>query len=169
MQPVTYAEPTVVAPDTYIGQRTYLDALLELVGNVRGLEIADIGCSEGSITGELAVRGVKMTGIDPHLNPVVPELLGEFACRLLSASSEALPIASESIDLVLFIFSLHHITSVALPKSLGEALRNLAARWMALCCPATCRGFGVGSQSAPIVTPLQLTLAISSQGLTAGA
>jgi 2-polyprenyl-3-methyl-5-hydroxy-6-metoxy-1,4-benzoquinol methylase len=41
-----------------------LPAFLELLGDVRGKEVLDMACGEGSVTRELARRGAKMTAVD---------------------------------------------------------------------------------------------------------
>jgi 2-polyprenyl-3-methyl-5-hydroxy-6-metoxy-1,4-benzoquinol methylase len=39
-------------------------ALLELTGEVRGLELCDLACGQGIVTRELARRGARVTGVD---------------------------------------------------------------------------------------------------------
>lgn len=41
-----------------------IDALLELVGDVYGREVADLACGQGIVTRELARRGARVIGVD---------------------------------------------------------------------------------------------------------
>jgi len=83
-----------------------LPLTLELLGDVRGRRILDMGCGEGGYTRELAARGARVVGVDgsPRLVAVANERAAragqdiEYVCA--NASSLG-PILSDSFDIVL--------------------------------------------------------------------
>ncbi len=108
-----------------LGERSHLDALLATVGPVDGLHIIDVGCGEGQLARALANRGARVTGCDPFIARTdwTPEGSGSY--RLLKAPADALPEPDQSADLVLFVFSLHHVPEAKLSGALAEARRVL--------------------------------------------
>jgi ubiquinone/menaquinone biosynthesis C-methylase UbiE len=108
-----------------LGVKSNLNALLDTVGNVAGLRIIDIGCGEGHMTRALAALGADVIGYDPFIEEVelITDGLGNF--RLLKATADAIPEPDQSADLVLFIFSLHHVPLAKLQGALTEARRIL--------------------------------------------
>src|SRR5580704_2807440 len=65
-----------------LGAKSHLDALLETVGQVSGLEVVDIGCGEGHLTRALAALGARVTGCDPSFpKPAGPRIkVAAIAC-----------------------------------------------------------------------------------------
>lgn len=112
-------------PAIDLGPCTHLDALLHSVGDVNSREIVDLGCGEGQFGKELAKRGARVTGVDPLMAPVERQYLESGTFRLLRAGAQAVPLPAASVDLVTFIFSLHHMPEGALANCLGEAVRLL--------------------------------------------
>jgi ubiquinone/menaquinone biosynthesis C-methylase UbiE len=108
-----------------LGAKSHLDALLETVGSVSGLEIVDIGCGEGHLTRALAARGAGVTGCDPFVSETGWTAHKSGSYRLLKASADGLPIDDAAADLVLFVFSLHHVPAAKLDAALAEAKRVL--------------------------------------------
>jgi ubiquinone/menaquinone biosynthesis C-methylase UbiE len=108
-----------------LGARSHLDALLTTVGAVAGLHIIDVGCGEGRLTRALADRGAQVTGIDPFIAETAWTAQGSGRYRLVKAPADALPIPDQSADLVLFVFSLHHVPGAKLQGALAEARRVL--------------------------------------------
>src|SRR6202161_4948008 len=91
-----------------LGAKSHLDALLETVGSVSGLEVVDIGCGEEHLTRALPALGARVTGCDPFISETGWTAHKSGSYRLLKASADALPTADASADLVLFVFLLHH-------------------------------------------------------------
>ena len=90
-----------------LSRREVLDPALEnLLADVGGLSILDLGCGEGRYCRHLASRGAKVVGLDP-----VPEFI-DHSLRLdpsgeyLVASATSIPLPSQSFDLVLSYLSL---------------------------------------------------------------
>jgi SAM-dependent methyltransferase len=108
-----------------LGAVSALEALLKTVGPVEGLRIVDIGCGEGQLARALARRGARVTGFDPFIagTDMVAEGAGFY--RLARAAADALPEPDGTADLVLFVFSLHHVPEQKLAGALAEARRVL--------------------------------------------
>ena len=108
-----------------LGAKSHLDALLATVGKVEGLRVIDIGCGEGHMARALAKLGADVTGYDPFIEGTEPAVHGAGRFRLVRASADAIPEPDQSADLVLFIFSLHHVPGTKLQGALAEARRIL--------------------------------------------
>ncbi len=108
-----------------LGARSHLDALLVTVGSVAGLHVIDIGCGDGALTRALAKLGARVTGCDPFIaeSPLTAQGAGSY--RLVRAAADAIPEPDHAADLVLFVFSLHHVPAAKLPGALAEARRLL--------------------------------------------
>ena len=102
-----------------------LSALRQIAGDVAGRVVIDIGSGDGALARSLAEAGAEVSGFDP-LGPEQPwTSAGAGRYRLLRTGAEALPLADASVDLVLFIYSLHHIPPAVLPGVLQESRRVL--------------------------------------------
>ncbi|HWL67616.1 MAG TPA: GNAT family N-acetyltransferase [Geminicoccus sp.] len=88
--------------------------VLEAVLPARG-RVLDVGCADGGLVRWLGRHGFDAQGVDPQADG--PELLPGVA--------EALPVASGSVDAVLFVNSLHHVPVRGMDQALGEAARVL--------------------------------------------
>jgi len=105
--------------------QTHVDALLSAVGSLDGRRVLDIGCGEGVLGRELAQLGAEVTGVDPFVPAQDWEPQGSGRFRVLSAPAERVPLEDGSIDIAMFIFSLHHMSDVE--QAMKEAHRVLAA------------------------------------------
>jgi ubiquinone/menaquinone biosynthesis C-methylase UbiE len=110
---------------TELGLRAHVDALFEALGPIAGLEILDVGCGEGETARALAGAGARVTGVDPFIDGTERRAHGAGSVRLVRARADALPAEERSADVVLFVFSLHHVPGTALPAALAEARRTL--------------------------------------------
>ncbi len=108
-----------------LGAMSHVDALLATVGPVAGLRIIDIGCGEGRLTRALAKLGARVTGYDPFIAETEPTAHGAGSYRLRQAAADAIPEPDHEADLVLFVFSLHHVPAAKLAGALAEARRLL--------------------------------------------
>jgi ubiquinone/menaquinone biosynthesis C-methylase UbiE len=108
-----------------LGIISHCDALLATVGSVEGLRVIDIGCGEGHMARALAKLGADVTGYDPFIEETQPTEHGSGRYRLVKAPADALPEPDQSADLVLFVFSLHHVPAGKLAGALAEARRVL--------------------------------------------
>jgi ubiquinone/menaquinone biosynthesis C-methylase UbiE len=108
-----------------LGIRSHPDALLATVGTVEGLRVIDIGCGEGQMARALAGLGADVTGYDPFIEGTEAVSHGAGRFRLVRATADAIPEPDQSADLILFIFSLHHVPGAKLAGALAEARRIL--------------------------------------------
>jgi hypothetical protein len=117
--------PLTDSSTTDLGAVSHLDALLATVGPVDGLRILDIGCGEGGLTRALAKRGARVTGYDPFIAETELTEHGSGSYRLSRAAADAIPEPDHEADLVLFVFSLHHVPAEKLKGALTEVRRLL--------------------------------------------
>jgi ubiquinone/menaquinone biosynthesis C-methylase UbiE len=108
-----------------LGPVSHLDALLATVGSVGGLRILDIGCGEGQLARALAKLGARVTGYDPVIEPTELTEHGIGCYRLSRAAGDSIPEPDHEADVVLFVFSLHHVPGEKLAGALAEARRVL--------------------------------------------
>jgi SAM-dependent methyltransferase len=116
---------SVAASVQDFGAKSHLDALLATVGSVEGMRIIDIGCGEGQLTRALAKLGALVSGYDPFIAEIAPVAHGAGTYHLAKAAADAIPEPDGAADLVLFVFSLHHVPSAKLKGALTEARRLL--------------------------------------------
>jgi ubiquinone/menaquinone biosynthesis C-methylase UbiE len=110
---------------TDLGVRAHTDAMLAALGPVAQLDVLDIGCGEGQTSRDLAAQGARVTGFDPFIGGTDWTAHGPGRYRIVQASSEALPAGDGTADLVIFVFSLHHVPQPKLAAALAEAKRAL--------------------------------------------
>lgn len=115
-----------ISPVTDLGVTTRPAALVAATGPVAGQRVVDIGCGEGQLIRDLAAQGARATGVDPFMAAVGWTDAGEGAWRIRRGVADAIPEDDGTADLVLFVFSLHHVPAPKLPAALGEARRLLA-------------------------------------------
>ncbi len=108
-----------------LGAVSHIDALVATVGPAAGLNIIDIGCGEGRLTRALAALGARVTGCDPFIAETAWTGHGAGSYRLVKAAADAIPEPDHQADLVLFVFSLHHVPGDKLEAALAEARRLL--------------------------------------------
>jgi ubiquinone biosynthesis O-methyltransferase len=113
--PETALMTMTLGPDLYAGWRgtelgTITEALedrllYELIGEVAGRQILDVGCGEGALAISLQQRGGIVTGVDPSWEMVAAARkhaqTGNAPIGLVVARGEQLPFASDRFDLVL--------------------------------------------------------------------
>ena len=114
-----------------LGVTTTKDVLrgaLSLPGSA-ARRVVDIGCGSGAVTRLLLREGVDAFGIEPDWT-LLRAALGDAKRpappgRWLAGRAERLPIATSSVDTVLFCNSLHHIPPDRQVAALAEAARVL--------------------------------------------
>jgi SAM-dependent methyltransferase len=102
---------------------TDLDVLARLV-ELEGRDLLDVGCGSGALVRELEGRGARATGLE-----ITEGQLGDARAqgvgRFVVGRAEALPLADESVDAVVFMRSLHHVAEEAMIPALADARRVL--------------------------------------------
>ena len=114
----------VTTPDS-LERKSRIDGLLEALGDVAGKQVVDIGCGEGAVARALAERGAEVTGVDPFITGTARTELGEGSFALELGQADALPLPDASADIVLFVYSLHHVPGARMGGALNEARRVL--------------------------------------------
>jgi len=108
-----------------LGRIPRVEALLAAAGEVAGARVVDVGCGEGQVARAFAAAGAEVIGYDPFIQGTdwIAEGAGRY--RLARATADALPEADSSADVVLFVFSLHHVPRASMAGALAEARRVL--------------------------------------------
>ncbi len=102
-------------------------AVLERLVELPGRDIVDIGCGGGALVRELESRGARVIGVEisaEQLAPAIAHDLGSGA-EYVVGCAQALPLEDASLDVVVFMRSLHHVPGADLMRSLREARRVL--------------------------------------------
>ncbi len=108
-----------------LGVLSRIEGLMAVLGPVAGLRVVDVGCGLGEVARALAAQGADVTGYDPFIAPTQRVTAGPGAYQLKNATADAIPEPDGSVDLVLFVFSLHHVPQVQLAGAMAEARRLL--------------------------------------------
>ena len=103
-------------------------SMLEQLVAPAGKDVVDIGCGGGGLVRALAATGARPIGVeisDEQLAAARARDDGSGAVRYLVGRAESLPLEDGSVDLVVFMRSLHHVPVEHLPAALREARRVL--------------------------------------------
>jgi SAM-dependent methyltransferase len=94
------------------------------------LRVVDIGCGSGALVRSLLRQDIDAIGIDPDAGALQAALSGARPAppgHWIAGSAERLPIADSSVDVAIFLNSLHHIPVKRQVAALAEASRVLCA------------------------------------------
>ncbi len=109
-----------------LGTLSRMEGVLAALGDVTDKHVVDIGCGEGAMARALAEQGAIVAGYDPFIEGSGDAACGAGRYRLSQARADAIPQADGSADIVLFVFSLHHVPHDTMPSAIAEARRLLA-------------------------------------------
>ncbi len=101
--------------------------MLERLAPPQGKDVVDVGCGQGALVRALAARGARVTGVEISEGQLATavENDGGAGARYLVGRAEQLPLGDASVDVVLFMRSLHHVPPADMTPALGEARRVL--------------------------------------------
>jgi len=107
-------------------ERSHIEITEELLDPL-GARIIDVGCGAGQITRALAKMGAEVIGIDPSTRQLKrarsePPLGNEI---YIKGTAENLPFDDQSVDIILFFNSFHHVPKNEYPRALQETYRVL--------------------------------------------
>lgn len=104
---------------------SFLEDLLPLAG----LDVLDVGCGDGLLVRRLARLGARAIGLEVSTGHVDAARAQDASgsAEYVVGVGEALPLADASLDLVIFMKSLHHVPGKHMAGALGEARRVLRA------------------------------------------
>ncbi|MFC7026182.1 class I SAM-dependent methyltransferase [Promicromonospora thailandica] len=86
-------------------------AMVDLAGDVAGLQVLDAGCGSGPLTAALRSAGAVMTGIDgsPEMLATARRRLGDDVPLHVADLAEPLPFADDAFDVVVCSLVLHYL------------------------------------------------------------
>lgn len=117
-------EGLVARTSLYEHQRPRIDLVaeaLDLLGDVDGALVADVGCGNGRYVGALAAAGATVVGAD--LSVGMLRAVPDGDRHLLVADAARLPFRAGSLDVVLQMHMLYHLPEPA--EAIDEARRAL--------------------------------------------
>jgi len=104
-----------------------LSVLTRLVAPA-GKHVVDIGCGTGSLVRELAALGARVTGLEISEQQLATarERDRNSGARYVVGSAQALPLDDGSVDIAVFMRTLHHVPPSELMAALREACRAVS-------------------------------------------
>jgi len=108
-----------------IPTKDHHEILRELL-NVKNKKVLDIGCGAGHLTRLMSQMGAYAIGIDPGSSQLKRALVESVGTeQYIKGTAENLPIRNNSIDIIIYFNSLHHVPVDQLGIALKEAYRTL--------------------------------------------
>ena len=100
-------------------------AILERLAQPAGKVVVDIGCGGGALVRELASRGAQMVGVEISEKQLAAAVNGDAGsgARYLIGRAQRLPLDDVSVDVAVFMRTLHHVPRGELAQALREAHR----------------------------------------------
>jgi SAM-dependent methyltransferase len=101
--------------------------VLERLVPVSGRDVVDIGCGGGVLVRALAARGARMTGVEISESQLAAAIRDDdgTGAQYVVGLAERLPLEDASVDVVVFMRSLHHVPPADMLDGLREAARVL--------------------------------------------
>ena len=102
-------------------------AILERLIEFRDKIVVDVGCGGGALVRDLSARGADVIGLEISEQQLATALErdDQTGARYLVGRAEALPLDDGSVDVVVFMRTLHHVPPDQLTRALSEAARVL--------------------------------------------
>ena len=99
--------------------------MLERLVDLGRHDVLDIGCGDGALARALAARGARMIALEVSEEQLAAALAGDggSGVRYIVGRAESLPLDEDSVDVTVFMRTLHHVPSADLPEALREAGR----------------------------------------------
>lgn len=120
--------PDLCFPDgSYLDHETWIRPAFARLGNVRGVDVLDLGCGHGMAAVVLARQGARVVAIDLSMGYLAEAarraLANEVALSLVQADAERLPFADASFDRVWGNAILHHLDVGRAAREVRRVLR----------------------------------------------
>lgn len=102
-------------------------AVLERLVALSGRDVVDVGCGGGALVRALVARGARLTGVEISESQLAAAVRddGGRGARYLVGTAERLPLPEASVDVVVFMRTLHHVPPASMRDALHEARRVL--------------------------------------------
>jgi SAM-dependent methyltransferase len=102
-------------------------AVLEQLAEPSGKDVVDIGCGGGALVRALTARGASVTGVEISEEQLAPALAndGGSGARYLIGRGQDLPLEDATVDVAVFMRTLHHVPPESMLAALREARRVL--------------------------------------------
>jgi SAM-dependent methyltransferase len=102
-------------------------AMLEQLVETRCKDVLDIGCGSGALVRDLSARGARVIGIETSAEQLAPAIARDrgSGARYVVGRAQALPLEGASVDVAVFMRTLHHVPRGELASALREARRVL--------------------------------------------
>lgn len=100
-------------------------AMLEQLVEPRGRDVVDIGCGAGALARALAGAGARVVALEISEEQLAPALAGDdgSGVRYVVGCAQALPLEDASVDIAVFMRTLHHVPVSDMTEALKEARR----------------------------------------------
>jgi SAM-dependent methyltransferase len=100
-------------------------AMLERLAAPSGKDVVDIGCGGGALVRELSARGARVIGVEISEGQLAAATSRDDGSggRYLIGRAQRLPLDDASVDLAVFMRTLHHVPPPELIPALHEARR----------------------------------------------
>jgi SAM-dependent methyltransferase len=101
--------------------------MLERSVSPAGCDVVDIGCGGGALVRDLICLGARVVGVEVSESQLAPALARDrdSGARYAVGRAQRLPLDDASMDLAVFMRTLHHVPSADLTQALREARRVL--------------------------------------------
>jgi SAM-dependent methyltransferase len=102
-------------------------SMLERLVESHGMDVLDVGCGGGALARDLSARGARVIGLEISQAQLAPAIArdGGSGARYLVGRAQELPLDDASVDVVVFMRTLHHVPAADLGLALREARRVL--------------------------------------------
>jgi SAM-dependent methyltransferase len=102
-------------------------SILERLVAPEGKDVVDIGCGGGALVRDLVLRGACVIGVEISAEQLAPAIArdGGSGAQYLIGVAQELPLDDASVDVVVFMRTLHHVPGAHLTEALREARRVL--------------------------------------------
>jgi len=116
--------------------------VLERLVQPAGKDIVDIGCGGGALVRELIGLGARVVGVEVSDQQLATALARdtETGARYVVGRAQALPLDDATVDVAVFMRSLHHVAPSDLVAALNEAARVLRPGGMVYVAEPLARG-----------------------------
>ena len=103
--------------------------MLERLVEPAGKDVVDIGCGGGALVRDLCALGADVIGVEVSEQQLAGAIARDDGggARYLVGRAEALPLEDASVDVAVFMRTLHHVPPAVLMQALSEARRVLRA------------------------------------------